>query len=817
MPSSSPLTYLLLLLGAGTVLAQGPAKRSDQEVPYQMLAPLMDILPAGAMLKKVSVPIFNKKKERTALLESSLVNIVSEEEITGEKIALRYFLSNEEMIRMDMGAANFALKSGILRAKEVITLSGEQIRGRGTGGVFHLESRSGFVRGPVSTLFTVPPEEAAAKESGTKQTPPPLARPDIAGLSERFVAPEELTGAERRKIDELLKARSKSIRLNHASTRAFITEARQHSDGATSICKRFFNRVNERNLLAKVATTGTPPARFELAGGEILVTSGGGMFLDPERGHISYLRDVEVIEKRFNMTCSGQLWVFFPPRDLSKVISSRAKEQAEGDARPDNAPPAQDNFEDVFDPELFVASGGVRIVQQDPSGKNPPVIATAETAIYNRKTGDIVLQGGTPKLMQGLNSLTAGTPDLYLRLYKSGDFYAEEGLWTTIGDLAALEKARADRATSKANPAEADDVLAGDQKAPTPAVVEEDAVDEKAKDEELKIVKVTCEGGIYFDAKDGHIVYLKDVQIVHPQFTIGAKEEIKVFLERKSEAREKELGGLESFSKVAHVVASGGVTLLRNDPAGERAPITATAQHAIFNVESADILLKDGTPTIRQGENALQAGKPDLYLRFYENGSLLAEPGPWTTTGDLANIRLKKGEEKKPAQIINITCEGGLYLDSIKGEVVYLNDIVVLEPGFRLKCQDRMRITMKARDDAEEKGLEGLETFSDVDKIVALGKVVVTRFPAKREGPPLIGRSSALTYDAAKGTLVLQGGRPEFQFGKSYAKATKDGQHILVYANGSADLSKGAWDQFLDVKGADLQKLQKDRGPKKNN
>jgi len=750
----------------------------------------MDNLPAGSMLKEVRIPVFNKKLERMALLQSDFLKVLTKRDLRAENIALRYFQDDSVLIRMRMGSANFSLNTGILRAHKVITLRGGKIRGQGAGGIFHLESRSGFLRGPVSTLLASSDNpKGNPPASGKNEHPPenPLSPAGLSELASAFTGPEGLTGTERRKIDTLLQSRTRSVLANRAPTRNFMTQSRQSSGKADADLRSFSHTIQipESKLLSPVSQ-GNPvtPPPVKVTGGEVLITAEGGMFLNPERGHISYLRNIEVTESRFTLTCAGHLKVFFPPQDLSKAIRN-----SDTSSRDNTLPVGGESrekektFSELVDPYLFVISGGVRVTLKDPSGRNPPSIATGETAVVNRRTGDIVLQGGTPTIRQGLNSLTAGSPDLYLRLYQNGDFYAEEGLWTTEGDLSAL-KHLANGADTREKPGR--------------------------EDGKPQLVVVTSRGGLYFDAREGHIVYLKDVKVQHPQFHIQADDEIKIFLGRKPEASGGDLAGPEAFSDITHVVASGRVRLIREDPDGKRAAVIATAQHAILDVATANIMLRGGTPAISQGDNSLRGGKPDLYMRFYENGSLFAEPGPWITTGDLANLRRRKGEKKKTAELITVTCEGGFYFDSIKGEVVYLGEIAVQEPRFRLRCSDSMRITLTRREETTENRLKGPEAFSDVDKIVALGNVFITRIPGA-DAQPVVANSTAATYEASSGILALRGGRPGIRQGKSFFEARENGLYILFHPNGSFELSRGAWEQFFDLKDKNFEKLRNEK------
>jgi len=789
---ASPLLLALVLFGTGPerAPAQKEPEGKNPELPYQKLGPIMDNLPAGSMLKEVRIPVFNKKLERMALLQSDFLKVLTKRDLRAENIALRYFQDDSVLIRMRMSSANFSLNTGILRAHKVITLRGGKIRGQGAGGIFHLESRSGFLRGPVSTLLAASDNpKGNPPASGKNEHPPenPLSPAGLSELATAFTGPEGLTGTERRKIDTLLQSRTRSVLANRAPTRNFMTQSRQSSGKADADLRSFSHTIQipESKLLSPVSQ-GNPvtPPPVKATRGEVLITAEGGMFLNPERGHISYLRNIEVTESRFTLTCAGHLKVFFPPQDLSKAIRN-----SDTSSRDNTLPVGGESrekektFSELVDPYLFVISGGVRVALKDPSGRNPPSIATGETAVVNRRTGDIVLQGGTPTIRQGLNSLTAGSPDLYLRLYQNGDFYAEEGLWTTVGDLSAL-KHLGNGSDTREKPGRVDG--------------------------KPQLVVVTSRGGLYFDAREGHIVYLKDVKVQHPQFHIQADDEIKIFLGRKPEASGGDLAGPEAFSDITHVVASGRVRLIREDPDGKRAAVIATAQHAILDVATANIMLRGGTPAISQGDNSLRGGKPDLYMRFYENGSLFAEPGPWITTGDLANLRRRKGEKKKTAELITVTCEGGFYFDSIKGEVVYLGEIVVQEPRFRLRCSDSMRITLTRREETTENRLKGPEAFSDVDKIVALGNVFITRIPGA-DAQPVVANSAAATYEARSGILALRGGRPGIRQGKSFFEARENGLYILFHPNGSFELSRGAWEQFFDLKDKNFEKLRNEK------
>ena len=779
------LFMVAALLGGGTGLAsaQGVLGGKPQELPYEKLGPMMNNLPAGSMLREVRIPIFDKQLERMALLQSSFLKVVTKRDLVAENIALRYFQDDSILIRMKMMSADFSLTTGVLKAHQTVNLETEKLKGGGTGGVFHLESRSGFVRGPAFTrLISESPKQSGRSVPGAKSDPPKLPSPSgLSPLATAFTGPEGLTGRDRRIVDGLLKSRTKSVLANRAPTRNFMTQSRQFTGRADTDLRSFSKTVeiSEARLVAGVPKPPSKPLFPELNHAEVMITAEGGIFLNPQRGHISYLRNVQILDPRFTLTGGGHLKVFFPPQELTKAIreSNQSADVSEAEPGRDTDEVPRKTFSELVDPYLFVVSGGVRLELDDPSGINPPVVATGETVVIDRRTGDIVLQGGTPRIRRGLNSLTARDPDLYLRIYENGDIYAEEGPWTTTGHLAPDSRLPENTPLSHRNASE-------EQKATGP------------------LVTISCHGGLYLDASEGQVVYLKDIQVLHPEFRVHAEDEIKLFLGKKSGST----SGPEAFSDLEHIIASGSVRLVQHTKAEGDSPVKATAEHVIVDVQGAHILLKGGTPSLGVGDNFLRAGAPDLYLRIYQNGSLFAEPGPWTTNGNLSQSDEAEEKPERHTDYLTVTCEGGLSFDALKGQIVYLGEIVAEEPRFRLRCDKSMRISLTSRNRTDARAPEGPEAFSEVDKIVALGNVMISRLPGAGS-QPVVAKSAAATYEASTGTLALRGGRPAIRQGKSFFEAREDGLYILFYPNGSFELSRGAWEQFFDLQDKNFEKL----------
>jgi lipopolysaccharide export system protein LptA len=153
---------------------------------------------------------------------------------------------------------------------------------------------------------------------------------------------------------------------------------------------------------------------------------------------------------------------------------------------------------------------------------------------------------------------------------------------------------------------------------------------------------ISCDGGMYFDADAGVFVYLKNVRVADPRFSLNGANELKIFLAKKpeepsagkSEDKKPAMGLGAKFGDVERIIATGAVRILQKQPEAGKEPVEASGAIFNYHVGSGEIVLTGGYPWVRQGTSFMRANEPNLSLRIQKNGSFVTE-GNWDMGGTL--------------------------------------------------------------------------------------------------------------------------------------------------------------------------------------
>lgn len=148
---------------------------------------------------------------------------------------------------------------------------------------------------------------------------------------------------------------------------------------------------------------------------------------------------------------------------------------------------------------------------------------------------------------------------------------------------------------------------------------------------------INCDGGMYFDAEEGVLVYMKNVRVTDPRFDLSGADELKIFFDKKPESEKAEegrsLGPTASFGNPRKLIADGAVRILQKAVGGKE-PVEASGGLLTYNIQSGEIIVSERFPWVRQGDFYARAKEPNLTLRMTNNGSFTTE-GNWEMGGKL--------------------------------------------------------------------------------------------------------------------------------------------------------------------------------------
>lgn len=159
---------------------------------------------------------------------------------------------------------------------------------------------------------------------------------------------------------------------------------------------------------------------------------------------------------------------------------------------------------------------------------------------------------------------------------------------------------------------------------------------------------INCEGGMYFDTDQGLLVYLTNVTVADPRFTLDGANEIKVFFEKlpadpaaKSKPDAKPTpGGLNArIGEAERVVATGAVHLLQK-PDGTNEVIEAAGAIFTYHFKTGEVILSGGKPWVKKGGMINRAKQSNQTIRIID-GKFTFSAGGTETILPLDQIKRK--------------------------------------------------------------------------------------------------------------------------------------------------------------------------------
>ena len=171
--------------------------------------------------------------------------------------------------------------------------------------------------------------------------------------------------------------------------------------------------------------------------------------------------------------------------------------------------------------------------------------------------------------------------------------------------------------------------------------------------------RITSDDGAFFDSKNGLLIFLKNVVVTDPRFSLSGADELKVFFDPKevpaaakaapkppagdqanpppepakpegagSPVKEEKAGIADAkFGKPNRIIATGTVVVEYQSGKQDDPPVKASARTVIYDLKKEEFILRGGSPwVLREGQLSSVPGN-DAYIVIQKDGSFVTGNG----------------------------------------------------------------------------------------------------------------------------------------------------------------------------------------------
>ncbi|MEZ7957127.1 MAG: hypothetical protein QMB90_07870 [Rubritalea sp.] len=394
---------MIILLSSSVIFADDLSKKADESIKKtKHRMPALELLPAGSILKKISIPRYNKDYTPSSLLTADQLEVISEEEIQGTHVGISlYDAKGNIKTRSVLNSVNYNQATGLLTSKENLTFSGGTFTASSQGLTLDWKNQRGFLLGKNQTLIYIK-ESILMKNSN----PQPLkARSKAKSLATTAAvaviasSPSFLSAQDLAQIDEISKP----------STELFIQQLDQTKASlAASVAAEAKIATIRKELKEKLGAVPsidiTQPVPLELLpikGKQFIRITSDQLLFDAKKGIFVYYGNVRITHPKYTFSCDGELKIILSEAATSKKL----KPEERAKLKPN------DLFDDV---SQVIATNNVIVQGKDNKGR--PVNAVTQNLTFTKTTGDIILKGKGSRITTADGQLKVVTNNGYLKL-----------------------------------------------------------------------------------------------------------------------------------------------------------------------------------------------------------------------------------------------------------------------------------------------------------------------------------------------------------------------------------------------------------------
>lgn len=443
MPMSPLLKFHLALAMAATAspLAKLDVLQMDENTT-EKIDGAVERIPNGANLRKVTLPAYDANFQPTSLVIADLIIKKSDNELDARGLQVLFF-QPDAMIggEVKLKTARFFLKEQRLEADKALTLSsaGHGIVTTGQGGVFKLNTRRGFIRGPVFTSLDQS-RESTPTTMNARSLPLFVALPLLAQSPQILFAAQPAPLTMEEKID-FERAVSRSY-VPNSSGKILWDKADATSANIETSMIGFLTEVGLQKLLLQADAPAAAPDQKSPTAPEkeaapkplisqeeltkmltpsenrFTIRADKGAYFDGTEGHLVYLGNVTLKGRGITMTCHRELKAVFNQPKPKKA--EPAKEGGKKDA-------LFGDFQGIGDLKEIIISGQIEVIGKNKDGQ--PMGGRAEHAVYNAAADRLIMRGGTLVFRNGNTLAFSNDPKAYVTIRLREQTAQLEGDW----------------------------------------------------------------------------------------------------------------------------------------------------------------------------------------------------------------------------------------------------------------------------------------------------------------------------------------------------------------------------------------------------
>ena len=398
---------IIILLTSNVIFADELSKKADESIKKtKNRMPALELLPAGSILKKISIPRYNKDYTPSSLLTADQLEVISDEEIKGTNVGISlYDRKGDIKTRSVLSSVNFNQTTGLLTSKENLTFSGETFTASSQGVILDWKNQRGFLLGKNQTIIYIKvpklmkktnqqPEQTSSKPKTKTKNLSAAAAVAVIASSPSFLSAQDLA-----QIDKLSQPSTELFIQQLDETKAALTATAEAEAKIAAIRKDLTERLA---AVPKIdAAQPVPPELVPVKDKDFIRITSDRLFFDAKKGIFVYSGNVRITHPKYSFTCDGELKIILSEAATNKKLKPEERAKLK----------ANDLFDDV---SQIIATKNVIVRGKD--NKGTPVSAVTQNLSFNKASGMIVLKGKGSRITTAEGQLKVVTNNGYLKL-----------------------------------------------------------------------------------------------------------------------------------------------------------------------------------------------------------------------------------------------------------------------------------------------------------------------------------------------------------------------------------------------------------------